>query len=275
MKNTIKFLKVLVLTILVSSCSSDDDAVNTFGENVNSERFTGIELGNSDFVLPQTNVDVHVEFDYAGTSKVTKIVFDVMPNNVPNIKTGEVAWELKEHVVPVDKYEGQLNPHIHYHVYFDEDSKYEPTIKPAEGIYDFKITVQHEDGTTSKVTKQMHIIQKFMHLEVGHDQTTKFGTNELHTDFEYNSGNNAVKEIRYQLWFEEWRTGQNVEVGKWDNIITILPEALYKGIKNPDVHYDLQLPEGAPIGGYWLNIYAEEEGEKEAVKLSVPFKIVE
>lgn len=274
MKINFKTLVVAFLSLAIVSCS-DEEIVpkNTFEENVNTERFTGIELGNSDFVLPQSNVDLHIEFDYAGTSKVTKIYLDAIAHAVPKVNSGEIAWELTQHLIPVERYQGQLNPHVHYHVYFDEENKYSPSFKPAEGIYKFKITVEHEDGSKSAITKELNIIQKFKHLEIGENRVVALGTDELHTDFEYVSGNNTVTEIKYELWFKEWREGQNVEVGKWDKVVTILPANLYEGIKNPDIHYHYDLIPGSPAGGYWLNIYVKESGQNEAVKLSVPFEI--
>ncbi len=272
MKNNFKTLILLFLSIVLVSCS-DDETPTTFDENINSERFTGLELGNSDFVLPQSNIDVHTEFDYQGTSKVTKIYFNVQPHNISTPQTGETAWELKDHLVPVDSYQGQLNPHIHYHVYFDEENRYQTAFRPAEGVYKFKITVEHEDGSRSAITKELHIIKKFKNMEIGENNIVAIGTDELHTEYQYISGNDTVTEIKYQLWFKEWREGQNVEVGKWDKVETILPANLYENVRNPEIHYHYDLLEGSPAGGYWLNIYVKENGESEAVKLSVPFRI--
>ncbi|WP_146052804.1 hypothetical protein [Aquimarina sp. I32.4] len=273
MKNTFKATLLFFLSLFVISCNNDDDNSVIFEENINADRFTGIELGNSQFVLPQSNVDIHTEFDYAGTSKVTKILFDVTPFDVPVVRDGEVSWELSNHLVPVERYEGQLNPHIHYHVYFDEENKYEPSFKPAEGVYKFKITAEHEDGSKSIVTKDLHIIQKFKDMKVGDNNVAVLGTDKLQTIYQYVSGNNTVTEIKYQLWFKEWREGQNVEVGKWDNVEMILPKESYNGKKNPMIDYMYNLPEGIPTEGYWLNIYVTEGGESEAVKLSVPFEV--
>lgn len=273
MKNTFNIVLLFLASFFIISCNDDDNLPETFDENINSERFKDLELGNSSFVLPQSNVDIHIEFDYSGTSKVTKIYFDAEPLRINTVKTGEVAWQLKNHIVPVDRYQGQLNPHIHYHVYFDEENKYNPSFKPAEGIYKFIITVEHEDGTKSRITKQLHIIQKFKNLEVGNNKVVALGKDELHTEFEYVSGVNTVTEIKYELWYKEWRQGQNVAVGKWDKIVSVLPKNLYEGVKNPDIHYHFDLIQGSPVGEYWLNIYVTESGESEAVKLSVPFEI--
>ncbi|WP_422090285.1 hypothetical protein [Tenacibaculum ovolyticum] len=273
MKNIFKTATLLLATFFIISCSDNETLVKKFAENINPENFEGIELGNSDLILPQSNVDVHIEFDYSGTSKVTKIYFDVEALNVPKVNHGELIWDLRNHLVPVERYEGQLNPHIHYHVYFDEENRYTPSFKPAEGIYNFKITVEHEDGTKSIVTKQLNIIQKFKQLEVGENNSIVFGNDVLPTKFEYVSEPNIVTEITYELWFEEWRAGQNVAIGKWDKVIKIVPKELYEGVKNPQISYVLDLISGSPKGGYWLNIYVKEDGEKEKVKLSVPFEI--
>lgn len=281
MKNTIKIVCLFIMGLYLTSCSKEEENIplndvdtNKFEQNVHADRFKGVEIGNSKYVLPQSNVDIHIEFDYEGTSKVSKIFFDAIPVNVPNIKEGQVAWELKNHLVPKERYEGQLNPHIHYHVYFDENDKRNPNIKPAEGVYKFKITIEHEDGSKSIITKDLKIVQKFQDLKVGNNKTITFGENVLNTEFTYNSGENVVEEIKYQLWFKEWREGKEKPIGKWNNIVEVLTENLYKGKKNPIISYDYALPKGLPKGEWWLNLYVKEKGESEAVKLSVPIKVL-
>lgn len=280
MKNTLLKMVVLLLPVLfIISCDNDDTPIKpSFDKNIHAERFKGLELGNSKFVLPQSNVDIHIEFDYKAKSKVTKIFFDVIPYKISKVKEGQVAWTLKKYLVPEERYKGELNPHIHYHVYFDEKSKHKPALRPAEGIYKFKITVEHEDGSKSAITKEMHIIQKFKNMKIGNNKTLAFGKTKLDTEFEYVSGSNTVKEIKYQVWFKEWRSGQKregkeVKIGGWNNVTTILPKELYFGKKNPKIKYTLDMLEGSPKGKYWLNIYSQENGESEAVKLSIPLEI--
>lgn len=275
MKMLNKSIIVLLLSLFIASCSKDDSpAVANFDKNVNQNLFEGLEIGNSKFILPQSNVDIHVEFDYKGsTTNVTKILFDIIPFKVPNIKEGQVAWSLKNHLVPIKRYKGQRNPHIHYHVYFDENNKRNPKLKPAEGIYKFRITVEHEDGSKSFITKKFNITQIFKNLKIGDNNTIAYGSDKLVTEFQYNSGNNSVEEVSYQFWFKEWRKGKKVEVGKWTNIIEVLSKVLYEGAKNPIINYDFKLIPNLPKGDHWLNLLVKVKGEKEAVKLSIPIKV--
>ncbi|WP_233898236.1 hypothetical protein [Tenacibaculum piscium] len=275
MKNTLKTLFLLISTFFIISCNNEDPTPDSFEENINTERFKGLELGNASFIMPQSSPDVHVEFDYTGTSKVTKISFDVASHNVTKVNKDEIIWELKNHLVPVKNYENQLNPHIHYHLLFgfDEKDKENPLLKPATGVYNFKITIEHQDGTKSIITKKLSILQKFKDLEIGENNTVNFGEDEIHTEFEYISEPNTVTEIKYELWFKEWRTDQKVAIGKWNNVVTILPKNLYEGVKNPHIHYHYDLLPESSKQEYWLNIYVQEKGEKESVKLSVLFEI--
>lgn len=273
MKTILKPLFLLFISTLIVSCSDDEQPTPSFEENIHSERFKDMELGNSNFILPQSNIDVHTEFEYEGTSKVTKIYFNVQPSNVPSVGSGEVAWELKDHLVPTANYAGQLNPHIHYHVYFDETNKYQPKFKPAAGVYKFKITVMHEDGTKAVITKDLNIVKKFKELEVGKDQKVTFGSDELHIEFEYLSDPATVSDITLQLYFKEWRTGQSVAVGEWNSMTKVIPKNLYDGVKNPHIHYHMDLLKDSPKGNYWLNILVKETGSNSPVKLSVPFVI--
>lgn len=274
MKSNFKFLAIITfLGIFLQACSSDDDAIHLDADK-NPERFENIEIGNAAFKVPQFNTDLHTQFDYMGSSKAKKIYFDISPISVEEPQTGEVKWQVSNHLIPEDYYAGQLNPHIHYHVYFDPENKNFPKVRPAEGIYSLKITVVEEDNSESSITKQFEIVKKFLGIEIGHDNEITLGSDELHTEFQYDSGSNTVSEIKYQLWFKEWREGQNVAIGSWDNLIIILPVNLYENQSTPQIHYHMAMNPDAPLGDYWLNIYVKESGENEAVKLSVPFSIV-
>ncbi|MEP1489167.1 MAG: hypothetical protein ABJK28_12130 [Algibacter sp.] len=274
MKTNFKFLAIIAfLGLFLHSCSSDDDTIDPNADK-NSERFENIEIGNTDFKVPQYNVDLHTEFDYTGENKVTEIYYDINPINVSEPNDGEAEWLVSGHLVDEGYYAGQLNPHIHYHIYFDPENEIFPEVRPAEGTYSLKITVVEEDNSESYITKQFEIVKKFTEVEIGDDNQIVYGSDELDTEFEFDAGNNTVSEIKYELWFEEWREGQNVSAGSWDNIVVVLPEDLYEGQTNPDIHYHLDINPEFPLGDYWLNIYVKESGENEAVKLSIPFSIV-
>ncbi|MEE9362225.1 MAG: hypothetical protein V3U92_06475 [Cellulophaga sp.] len=274
MKSNFKFLATLTfLGIFLQSCNSDDDTID-YDTDRNPERFENIEIGNADFKVPQFNTDLHTQFDYIGKRKVKKISFDISPISVEEPNTGEVKWQVTDYLLPEKYYLGKLNPHIHHHVYFDPENKNFPEVRPAQGIYSLKITVVEEDNSESYITKQFEIAKKFLGVEIGHDNEIKLGSDELHTEFQYDAGGNTVSEIKYQLWFEEWREGQNVAVGSWDNFVIVLPSNLYKNQSSPQIHYHMDMITDSPIGDYWLNIYVKETGESEAVKLSVPFSIV-
>lgn len=274
MKTNLKLLVlVLFLGLTFQSCSSDDDDID-MNADVNPERFENIEIGNTAFEVPQYNVDLHTEFDYTGESKVTKIYYDINPVSVNEPNVGEAEWQVSSHLVSDDYYAGQLNPHIHYHIYFDPENENFPEVRPAEGTYSLKITVVEEDNSESYITKQFEIVNKFSEVKVGDDNQVNYGSDEIDTEFDYDAGANTVSEVKYELWFEEWREGQNVSVGDWDSIVIVLSEDLYKNQSNPHIHYHLDINSGFPVGGYWLNIYVKESGENEAVKLSIPFNIV-
>ncbi len=275
MKTNLKFLAIIVsLGLFLYSCSSDDDTIDPNADK-NSERFENIEIGNTDFKVPQFNPDLHTEFDYTGNSKVTKITYDISPINVEEPNTGEAKWKVSNHLVPKDYYEGKLNPHIHYHVFFDPINKYLPKVRPAKGIYSLKITIVEEDNSESYITKQFEIVKKFSEVEIGTNNEMKLGSDALDIKFKYDAGNNTVSEVKYELWFEEWREGQNVAVGKWDNTIVVLPTNLYENQSIPNINFPLEINPDSPLGNYWLNIYVKESGENEAVKLSIPFRIAE
>ncbi len=272
MKTNFKILTIVAfLGLTLYSCSSDDD--NNMNTDLNAERFEDIEIGNSDLKVPQFNVDLHTEFDYTGKSKVSKMYFDINPVNVSEPDAGEIKWQVSDHLIPEDYYAGQLNPHIHYHIYFDPENKNFPLVRPAKGIYSLKITVIEEDNSESSITKEFEVVKKFSEVEIGNDNKIKTGSSELKAKFRYDAGSNTVSEIKYELWFKEWRDGQNVPMGKWDNIVINLPENLYINQSTPQINFNMPIDTNFPLGDYWLNIYVKESGEKEAVKLSVPFNI--
>ena len=278
MKNKIKFLVLFLMgAFAITSCNKDDDEISdVFTENKNESYFSGLEIGTKDFIVPQSNADIHVEFDYEGKSKVSKIFIDIISKDIKPIKGNEIDYKLEKHLVP-GKYVGSLNAHIHYHIYYDnsEKNKYTPENIPAEGTYLFKVTVEHEDNSKSFITKEFQVIRKFEDVELGKDNSVSFGDAELHTEFEYISGENTVSNIKYYLWFKEWREGKlrdgkEVKIGGWNNIEKILPKNLYEGTKNPHIHSHMKLPEGLAVGRYSLVILVTESSGIE-IKVSFSF----
>ncbi|GAA3653263.1 hypothetical protein [Flavivirga jejuensis] len=275
MKTNFKFLTIIAfLGLFLHSCSSDDDSATDLNADKNPERFENIEIGNTDFKVPQFNPDLHTQFDYTGGSKVTKIYYDINPINVEEPNTGEAKWQVSNHLIPEDYYVGQLNPHIHYHVLFDPENEIFPKVRPAEGMYSLKVTIVEEDNSESIITKQFEIVKKFSEVEIGTNNEVKTGSDALDVKFKYDAGSNTVSEVKYELWFEEWREGQNVAVGAWDNTIVVLPTNLYENQSIPNINSPLEINPDSPLGDYWLNIYVKESGGNEAVKLSIPFSIV-
>ncbi|WP_062058894.1 hypothetical protein [Aquimarina longa] len=273
-KSNLKLFAVLAfLGLSLVSCSNDDDNLD-INADTNPDRFKKIEIGNASFTVPQLNIDLHTEFDYTGKKKVKKIYYDITPVNTNTPGTGEIKWQVSNHLIPEEYYTGQLNPHIHYHIYFDPKNKNFPKIRPATGTYNLKIKVIEDDNTESSITKEFKIVKKFSEIEIGDDNKIKKGSDELHTEFHYDTKNNTISEIKYELWFKEWRNGQQKPIGKWDNIKVVLPAKLYENIKNPHIHYHLPINKDLPLGDYWLNIYVKETNEKEAVKLSIPFSVI-
>ncbi|KAB5490825.1 MULTISPECIES: hypothetical protein [Flagellimonas] len=273
MKHIARLLFFAIPLIFLASCSSDDDALDPQGD-INPERFENLEIGNADFKVPQANPDLHTQFDYTGKQKVTEIYFDIESVNIQTPVGDEVDWNISNHLIPKDYYEGQINPHVHYHVLFDPQNEFIPSTRPAEGVYKLTITVVEEDGSESVLSKEFEVVKRFFDVEVGHDGHVHFGSDELHTEFEYQAGDNTVNEITFELWFEEWREGQNVPVGSWDKVLHTLPEELYENSSNPHIHYHMSIDPEFPVGNYWLNIYVKDSGSEEAVKLSVPFSVV-
>ncbi|WP_157804921.1 hypothetical protein [Confluentibacter lentus] len=271
MKTNFKLLAVAAfLGLFLFSCSNDDDDLNA---DINPQRFENIEIGNLDFKVPQLNVDLHTVFDYTGNSKVKKIYYDIKPVNVSNPSSGEIRWQVLDHLVPEDYYEGQINPHVHYHIYFDPNNLLSPALRPAKGIYSLKITVIEEDNSESSITKEFEIVKNFSNVEVGHDNEVDAGSDDLHIEFDYDAGNNKVDEVKFELWFEEWRDGQNVPAGSWDNIVVTLPKNLYENQSKSHIHTHMAINPDFPVGDYWLNIYVKETGGGQPFKLSVPFSI--
>lgn len=276
MKNvvSIKVAILLFLSIFIISCNKDDDngteVVDTFDLNINTNRFSNVEIGSAQLIVPQSGRDLHVEFDYKG-SEIIKISFDIVPTNVKTVKANEFKWSHKYHVVPARHYKGKKNPNVHYHFHY-EDTKSNPKARPAEGTYKFRITVEHKDGSKSAITKEIQVVRKFKNLEVGHDNVVKLGE-DVHIEYEYATGSNTVAKIVHRIWFKEWRKGQKVAVGKWNKIDVTVPESKYKGIKNPKIHVHMDLIKGSPKGRYWFGIYVTETGQKKPIKFSTPFEV--
>lgn len=274
MKTNFKFLAIVAFVgVFLNSCSKDDDPIDPNADK-NPERFSNIEIGNADSRVPQLNVDLHTVFDYTGNNKVKKIYYDINPVHVGEPGDREVKWHLSDHLVSEDNYAGQINPHIHYHIYFDPNNLHAPAARPVEGTYSLKITVIEEDNSESYITKEFEVVKKFYDVEVGHDNVVEAGSDDLHIEFEYDAGSNTVSDMKFELWFEEWRDGQNVPKGSWDKVVVEVAKNLYENQINPHIHSHMPINPDFPVGDYWLNIYVKESDGSEAVKLSVPFSIV-
>lgn len=284
MKNTFKIAVAFVLSLIIISCTKEDDSpINKFTKNVNAKLFSDIEIGNSQYILPYAGEDAHIEFEFKGTgSKVSKIMLSTLPVNVKQVGANEVKWEIN-HTVPAKYYQGQVNPHLHYHIHYDKNAAGK-LIKPAVGTYLFKITITHEDGSTSAITKEFKVVKKFKNVEVkvmeggheGHEHRKAehhHHHKELHIEYEYNAGENTVTKVEHVLVFKEWRTGQSVPVGKKNKLSVVVPTAKYKGVKNPHIHEHIELMEGMPNGEYVLVILVTESGQTVPTKLPVEFEM--
>lgn len=250
-----------------------------FEQNINPERFTDLEIGTSQLILPQSGSDAHVDFKYKGNSKVTKITFDIVPEHIHNVGANEFMWEVKNHVAPDKYYKGQLKPHVHYHVKYKE-TEANPEARPAEGEYLFKITVEHEDGTKSAITKEVRVVKKFKNLEIGNNFVVAYAAKEMHVEYQYLTGNTTVAKIVHRIWFKEWRTGQkdsegkDIKKGDYNTIDFVVPETEFKGKKDPMIHIHHDLLEGMPKDkNYFFAIYVTETGQTEAIKTSRKFEI--
>lgn len=247
-----------------------------FDQNIHPERFTDLEIGNSKFVMIQANKDMHVNFKLkGGKSKVTKITLDVEPYDVHHPKAGELEWKLKGYVIPQKKYEGQLEPNIHYHLHYNKKGE---TKKLAVGVYKFRIVVEHEDGTKSAITKKFTVVKKFNGIEVGENDSrkVKLGAKDLHFEYQYLAEAGTIEKITHKIWFIEWRKNQvrpdGKKVTKYNFIEQALPATKHQ-TKDPKVHEHIDLLKDFPKGTYYLEINVREKGEKESVRLFIPFEI--
>lgn len=93
-------------------------------KNINAERFTNLEIGNLQFEALQSAAHIHVNFTFVGgKSEFEKIILDIEPINVDSPKADEVKWNVKEYVINKEKYEGQVNPKLHYHLSYNKDGE--------------------------------------------------------------------------------------------------------------------------------------------------------
>jgi len=275
MKPNLKRLAILAFILLFSiSCSDDDSEVNINGD-INPERFDEIEIGNTDFKVPQFNNDLHTVFDYKGKTNVVEVYYDINPVKVDEPGNGEVEWQVSKHLVPKIRYEGQSNPHVHYHLLFDPNNSDFPEARPVAGVYSLKITIIEEDNSESAITKEFEIVKKFLELEIGDNHNVAKGSATLPTKFRYETENKTVEEIKYELWFTEWREGQKVPVGEYDTKTLILSKDLYENKSTPQIEYDFPINPEFPVGKYWLNIYVTESGWGKPVKLLLRFFVKE
>lgn len=289
MKNTIKIATFFFLSLFIASCTKDnDEIIDNFEKNVNESRFTGLEIGH-DFTLSQTSDDVHIDFEYEGKSKITEITFDAEPFEVATVKDGEVKWKLVNHLVPKKYYEGKLNAHVHYHFHLEDEN--EKKITPAEGTYNFRITVKHEDNSKSYITKQIKVVkgdgfdqnihtEHFTGLEIGSAQMIlPQSGGDAHIDFKYKGDSKITKIIFDVKPVHVDNVGTNEF--KWELKNHVVPKKYYEGKLEAQVHYHIEYeetktnPKARPAQGeYKFRIIVEhEDGTKSAI--TKEFKVME
>lgn len=288
MKNTIKIATFFFLSLFIASCTKDNDIVESFEKNANETRFKELEIGH-DFTLSQSNDDVHIDFDYEGKSKITKITFDVKPVEIAKVNKGEVKWELKSHVVPDKYYKGKLNAHVHYHFHLEDAN--EKKVTPAVGTYHFRITVEHEDKSKSYITKKIKVAkgdgfdknihtEHFTGLEIGSVQMIlPQSGGDAHIDFKY-KGESKIKKITFDVKpVHVDNIGANEF--KWELKNHVVPDKYYKGKLEAQIHYHVEYeatkknPKARPAQGeYKFRIIVEhEDGTKSAI--TKEFKVME
>lgn len=245
-------------------------------ENINSERFTNLEIGNLELEALQSATHMHVNFTFVGgKSEFKKITLDIEPINVDSPKAGEVKWNVKEYVIDKEKYEGQVNPKLHYHLSYNKEGE---TKKIAQGDYKIRILVEHKDGTQSAITKNFAIIKRFDGIEIGENNSRKveLGAKDVHFKYQYLAEAGAVEKILHRLYFLEWRKNQIRPDGKAVTKNNFIEEDFPKEKhqeKNPKIQGRFELLKEFKEGKYFLEISVKEKGKEKPTSLFVPFMI--
>ncbi|WPR75926.1 DUF4625 domain-containing protein [Algoriphagus sp. NG3] len=139
MKNKINYLILLLSAGLIFSSCQDEDEKPVLA----APTMSNIELGLGNNEMAEIGKDFHFEADVVAGDKIEDIQINIRQKTGENYSgpwSFEVVW---------DEYKGLKNTNIHQHFDIPEDA--------VEGIYDFVITVNDQNGESVEVVRNLTI----------------------------------------------------------------------------------------------------------------------
>ncbi|WP_439487954.1 DUF4625 domain-containing protein [Algoriphagus sp.] len=139
MKNKINYLILLLSAGLIFSSCQDEDEKPVLPV----PKIENIEVGLGDNEMAEIGKDFHFEADVLAGDKIENILIHIKQRaggNYADPWSFEVVW---------DEYKGLKNTNIHQHFDIPEDA--------VEGIYDFVITVNDQNGESVEVVRNLTI----------------------------------------------------------------------------------------------------------------------
>ncbi|MEL4307721.1 DUF4625 domain-containing protein [Joostella sp. CR20] len=243
MKLNFKFLAVLFLGIIVSSCSSDDDNNLSNGAPEISNFEYG--MGGSDHGSDQyayIGSDIHMEAEIYAEATVSSIAVSIHAHDL-EVGEGEEEWDF-EQTYTDEKYL-VINPTFHEHIDI-------PTTAPA-GEYHVVLTVTDQAGNSTEVEGHLDILDPITISDVSIDSSVARGS-DLHAEFMINAVNGV-----HNILVDIHAHGLTLAEGEveWDFEQTY--EEGYHELTEVEFHEHIDVPATAPAGEYHMSITIEDE----------------
>jgi hypothetical protein len=271
MKKQFKKIAIITLSIIAFSCSKEDDMsqppLDPFIENINAERFTGVELGYGGLVPLEGSM--HMNFSYQGDEKVSKVYVDIEPQKEMILKKNQHILLYKKHLLKDKRYTGVKNLGVHKHLNLNKDkdgnyngAKKSWTSSAAPGTYKFKITVLDEKGEKSAITETIKIVQSYSDIKIANQKVNpiildkiriKQGAKSIPLELTYDGGEREVQQITFKL-IPPNNTGKEVEK-------SLELKKYLKGKNIYSIKYDFLIDSKLPRGTYNFSVSVGSSGE--------------
>lgn len=186
-------LPVFFMTLMFTSCSSDDDAA---GEDFEAPTLFDVEVGLYGNGLGVVGADFHFNADVIATGLIESVSINIEQRSEETYADDwsfEIVW---------DQYQGVINAHVHQH--------FDIPLDAPKGTYDFIITVLDQNGVVLEEVRSVELIDEAdfpevnPHLNVfGIDKVDANGTggfNNFYNNGEFRDENNITFYTNESIW---------------------------------------------------------------------------
>lgn len=222
MKRLSKYIiMALLLPLVFTSCSSDDDA------GLAAPTITNTEFGHDNNKMAYIGGDLHIEADITAPGKIKEVIVEIHSENAGG---WEGEWIYTE-------FNGLLNTTFHKHVEIPEGI--------APGEYHLHFIVTDQNGQSTQLEEHIELVLNEAEIEVeNYFVEVEDGGNELHVEAEI-SAVHGIKKVTIEIHGNTYEVEYEYEDGEMTG------QTHYHFHKHIDIS-------AAPTGHYHIHLGVED-----------------